>query len=60
MTNRFHVPGMVYVSTSSKLVFIPIPKNASTTIRSLVTANFRQIFLKNMIAVNMQIIGFVR
>ena len=46
MTNRFHVPGMVYVSTSLKLVFIPIPKNGSTTIRRLVTANFKQVFLK--------------
>jgi flagellar motor switch protein FliG len=39
---------MDYVSISLNLVSIPIPKNGSTTITSLVAANFRQKFLKNM------------
>jgi hypothetical protein len=41
----YHKPGMVYISQTLKLVFVPIPKNGSTTIRLLSNADFKQVFL---------------
>ena len=44
----YHKPGMVYISKLLKLVFIPIPKNGSTTIRMLPDAHFEQVFLTSV------------
>jgi|APSaa5957512576_1039674.scaffolds.fasta_scaffold526696_1 hypothetical protein len=38
----FHDKGFIYISEKYKLIFIPIPKNGSTTIRKLDELGFIQ------------------
>lgn len=42
MADFLHRPGFVYVDHERRVVFIPIPKNGSTTIRNLRCFNFQQ------------------
>lgn len=41
MTNFLHRPGFVYVDHERRVIFIPIPKNGSTTIRKLRCFDFQ-------------------
>ena len=45
MSEHFHSPGLAYVPEVKEVVYIPIPKCASTTIRTLEGFNFKQRFL---------------